>query len=536
MRIQQTKGGLLEDVYSWILENPDYQKWHDDDQQSRLLWIRGDPGKGKTMLLCGIVDKLKNSSVKSQLLSFFFCQATDSRINNAIAVLRGLIRQFVNQQPWLILHFQKKYDDRGKELFEDINSWVAVSQILTDILEDCDSKNISLILIIDGLDECQTNLRELLDMIMQKWSSYSHVKWIISSRNWPSIHERLDSAGQLSLELNAKSVSTAVELYIQHKVHQLEKLKRYDLGTRDGVQQQLVKNADGTFLWVALVCQYLEKMQRDPLTKLQKLPPGLNPLYKRMMKEILESEDMELEDTNLCKQILGFMAVAYRPTTLKELASFIETSEAPSNNIDSLKTDIGLCGSFLTVRDNTVYFVHQSAKDFLVDKASNEIFPSGMGEVHHTIFSRSLQMMRRTLQRDIYSLHMPGFPINQVKPPEPDPLASVRYSCIHWVKHLHDYHSCKMAKPHEDLQDGGIVDNFLRKNYLHWLEALALLGGIPEGVLAMSQLADLVQVSHETLLLHSPQVVLILIFAIENHRKVPIACSHLGCTSIYSLL
>lgn len=458
------------------------------------------------MLLCGIVDNLKKSNVKSQLLSFFFCQATDSRINNATAVLRGLIHQLVNQQPSLISHIHKKYIDRGKELFEDINSWVAVSQILTDILEDCDLRNI--ILVIDGLDECQVNLCELLDRIMQKWSSYSHVKWIVSSRNWPSIHERLDAAGQLSLELNAKSVSTAVGLYIQHKMRQLVKLKKYDPETQDAIQQQLVQNAEGTFLWVALVCQYLERLPpRDPLTKLHKFPRGLGPLYKRMMREIFESDTLELEDVDLCKRILAVMTVVYRPVTLRELVSLAETSEALSDHAELSETDIGFCGSFLTVKDNTVYFVHQSAKDFLVEKASSEIFPSGMEEVHHTISSKSLQAMTRILKRDIYSLHAPGFPVDQVKQPEQDPLAPVRYSCIHWVNHLHDYHSQQTTKYHEDLQDGGMVDKFLQKKYLHWLEALALLGRYPEGVVAMSRLADLVQVSHaENSLLCSPKI------------------------------
>jgi hypothetical protein len=53
-RIEQDKGGLLRDSYQWVLENSDFQRWRDDGQ-SRLLWIRGDPGKGKTMLLCGII-------------------------------------------------------------------------------------------------------------------------------------------------------------------------------------------------------------------------------------------------------------------------------------------------------------------------------------------------------------------------------------------------------------------------------------------------------------------------------------------------
>jgi Heterokaryon incompatibility protein (HET)/NACHT domain len=76
-RIEDIKGGLLKDSYHWILENSDFQRWR-NDQQSRLLWIKGDPGKGKTMLLCGIIDELNKSMAKTALLSYFFCQATDS--------------------------------------------------------------------------------------------------------------------------------------------------------------------------------------------------------------------------------------------------------------------------------------------------------------------------------------------------------------------------------------------------------------------------------------------------------------------------
>lgn len=120
-RIEDTKGGLLEDSYHWILENSDFQQWR-NNQQSRLLWIKGDPGKGKTMLLCGITNELKRSIPKSVLLSYFFCQATDSRINNATAVLRGLIYLLVKYQPSLISHVRTRYDQAGKTLFEDANA------------------------------------------------------------------------------------------------------------------------------------------------------------------------------------------------------------------------------------------------------------------------------------------------------------------------------------------------------------------------------------------------------------------------------
>ena len=42
MRIEETKGGLLEDSYHWILENSDFQQWR-NDQQSRLIPARARP-------------------------------------------------------------------------------------------------------------------------------------------------------------------------------------------------------------------------------------------------------------------------------------------------------------------------------------------------------------------------------------------------------------------------------------------------------------------------------------------------------------
>jgi len=175
VRIEDTKGGLIADSYRWILENCDPKQWR-NNQQSHLLWIKGDPGKGKTMLLCGIVDELKKSIAEPDLLSFFLCQATDSRINNATAVLRGLIYLLVDQQPSLISHVRKKHDHAGKALFEDANAWVALSEIFTNILQDRSLNNTYLI--IDALDECVADLSKLLDFIVQKSSVSPRVKWI----------------------------------------------------------------------------------------------------------------------------------------------------------------------------------------------------------------------------------------------------------------------------------------------------------------------------------------------------------------------
>jgi hypothetical protein len=492
-RIEETKGGLLEDSYCWILDNDEFRQWR-DDKHSRLLWIKGDPGKGKTMLLCGIVKELEKSMSKTDLLSYFFCQATDSRINNATAVLRGLVYLLVDQQPSLIFHLRKKHDHAGKTLFEDANAWVALSEIFINILQD-PSLN-STYLIIDALDECITDLLKLLDFVIEKSSISPHIKWIVSSRNWPDIEERLERAGhkmRLCLELNAKSVSTAVSIYIQHKVLQLAKLKKYDDKTRVAVLQHLTLNAKDTFLWVALVCQNLEKTPRwNTLVKLDAFPPGLDSLYQRMMEQICN-----LDNADLFKRILTSTATVYRPITLKELTSLVEMLEDMSDDLELLREIISLCGSFLIIREKTIYFVHQSAKDYLLTKAFDEIFPSGREEAHYVIFSRSLQVMSRTLRRDMYRLYALGYPIERVELPDPDPLAASRYSCIYWVDHLCDWNANPRVNHRVDLQDGGVVDVFVRKKYLYWLEALSLCRRMSEGVLSMAKLEALIQVNQQ---------------------------------------
>jgi hypothetical protein len=488
-RIEETKGGLLKDAYRWVLDHPDFRRWR-DDAQTQLLWVKADPGKGKTMLLCGIIDELQESLSSTGVLSYFFCQATDSRINNATAVLRGLLYMLVSQQPSLVSHVRKKYDCAGKTMFEDANAWVALKEVCADVLRDpCLTTTY---LIIDALDECVTDLPKLLDFIAKQSSASSRVKWIVSSRNWPEIERSLEDAGhkvKLSLELNAASVSTAVQVFIDQRVSELAQQNRYDEPTKRAVLEHLASNANDTFLWVALVCQHLRATaKRNVLRKLELFPPGLDALYERMMQQISKTDDAEL-----CKQVLAAVALVYRPITLKELLTLVEPLEDVADDSE-LREIIGLCGSFLALRGQTVYFVHQSAKDFLLAKAVREVFPAGREAAHQAIFARSLQIMSRTLRRDMYGLKALGTPIDDVQVPEPDPLAAVRYSCVHWVDHLCDSNPTSSASYAECLRDRGVVDRFLRKKCLYWLESLSLCKSMSKGIVSMRKLQILVQV------------------------------------------
>jgi hypothetical protein len=490
-RIEETIGGLLAESYSWVLDNTTFKQWR-NDQHGRLLWVKGDPGKGKTMLLCGVIDELRSFMPQTASLSYFFCQATDSRINSATAVLRGLLYMLLHQQPSLASHVRKKYDHAGKSLFEDANAWVALSEIFAEVLQDASLS--TTYLIIDALDECVAGLSELLNFIAKQSSASSRVKWVVSSRNWPDIEEELERAEhktRLSLELNTMSVAAAVQVFIRQKVRQLARDKRYTLEVEDKVLQRLTSNANDTFLWVALVCQDLKTTPKwNVLKKLDQLPPGLDSLYKRMLQQIGESDSAEI-----CLRVLALTAVLYRPVTVAELVMLTKQLADFTDDLESVREIIALCGSFLTLRDDTVYFVHQSAKDFLTTKAQNRIFLDGIECVHRDIFARSLTVLQMTLRRDIYNLQEPGHPAGDVQTPLLDPLAVSRYPCVYWIDHLCDSRlETATSNANKDSEDATITNTFLRQKYLYWLEALSLCGSIAKGVVSMTKLWDLVQV------------------------------------------
>ncbi|KAK5110236.1 hypothetical protein LTR85_001306 [Meristemomyces frigidus] len=402
-RIEETIGGLLADPYRWVLKNPTFQQWQ-LDLHSRLL-----------------------------------------------------------QQPALVAHIRKRYDQAGKSVFEDANAWVVLIEIFADMLQDSILR-ITYIL-IDALDECVTDLPKLLRFVAKQSSVCSRVKWIVSSRN------------------------CAVDVFIQRKVDQLSHEKQYKAEDRSAVLQHLTSNANGTFLWVAWVCQDLRATPKWNVSKkLALLPPGIYAFHKRMMQQVSESDSAEI-----CQQVLASIAILYRPVTVLELAALVTPLKDLVHDLESVREIVTLCGSFLTLREDKVYFVHQTAKDFFLANTSDEVFPHGTEAAHYAIFSRSLSILSETLHRDMICMEALGTPIDDVQPPDPDPLATSRYPCVYWIEHLYHSNDMSQANGISDAQVMFVINKFLSTKYLYWLEGLSLCRSIAKGIVSMGELCSIVR-------------------------------------------
>ena len=490
-RIEASKDQLLEGSCSWILTDSAFVDWWNNDD-SRLLWIHGDPGKGKTMMMIALISEVSRRLIDlpgSNVLAYFFCQNTSNDLNTTVSVLRGLIYHLVDQEKKLIRHVRKSYDSAGRRLFEDGNALYALQMVFLDMLKDPSLGNVYFM--VDALDECDPKILELLEWIIRKNSEVSpKIKWLTTSRNEPAFIERLGRGHQLhtSLELNSDHVAGAVANFIDYKINELAGSKLYTSELQVFVRKSLREKAEGTFLWVALVCKQLSKVRPQKAKSfLERAPSGLEPLYERMLDQIFNKEDKD--DIELCRRILCSVTLAFRPLRLGEIAVFARILES------DLKGLVSHCGSFITVREETAYLVHQSVKDYLSNGKTQRVFHLGQENEHANTARLCLEVMSNTLKKDICDLKTPGIclsDVNETRIGAHIPFHA-QYACLYWVEHL------QQASPTNQetlfLREGCQVYTFFECHFLHWLEALGLMSKVSEAVLAIKSLCSIPRVN-----------------------------------------
>ncbi|WAO86263.1 NACHT domain-containing protein [Fusarium falciforme] len=476
-RIEELKGGLLAKPCDWVFADACFAQWR-NPQSNRLLWIKADSGKGKTMLLCSIINWLQIN--EEATLAYFFCQKSDENLSSSAAVLRGLVYMLAREHGTVRELVQDEYKNAGRSLFCDHNAWYALKEILSKALHQEGLGDI--VIIVDALDECMIGIHQLLNLVAKFSSETPRVKWIVSSRNESDIEQHFDEFMEdpiLRIELGASSEAASFRTYLQSKVDELAEAQCYGKETKMAVKLHLERNANANLHWVTLACQTLERARRgQAIDTVHLFPPGLDNLYLHLFRQILESFG-----DRPCQKVLAFAAVVSRPISLTEFSCLAGIEKNETVQL------VGICHAFLTLQHETIYFVHQSAKDFLLSSSA----PIEVAPTHREIIERSLQAMNSTLERDIYKLKRPGVSIDEFDVPQPDPLASIHYSCIFWADHLITLASEGREAISDLIADGGPVDLFLRQSFLNWVEALSLLKSFPSGVRSIARLLSLLE-------------------------------------------
>jgi ankyrin repeat protein len=361
-----TKGTRADGTCEWIIQNESYRSWLHGG--TRLLWVSGGPGKGKTMLSIFLTEERRlTQKAEDAELVFFFCSHQDEKRNTAIAVLRGLLYQIVGKRRNLVKHVLL-YFETPEKAQQTLSSLETLWIIFRRLVQDVDLG--TMFCVLDGLDECdQDTLRLLVPKIIDIFSPENSdsatkaFKMVIVSRDIPGLH----GCRQVKLDPdNDTQVASDIERFISARVGKLSSIEGFNDEFCVTVQKTLLERSEGTFLWAGFVINELDQKKTctEVVETLESLPRGLPAVYSRMLLQI------ESRHRRTSSIILRWVAMAFRPLTLQELAAAIGTG-SPFSVItieQAIRDKIALCEPFLKVQEQRVGLVHQSARDYLLRK------------------------------------------------------------------------------------------------------------------------------------------------------------------------
>lgn len=459
-------------------------RWKDGDDVC-LLWIKGGAGKGKTMMSIGLIEQISelSSATKdgSVVVTYFFCQNADYELNRAEAIVKGLIRRLFEQREDVGSALRKLWDDENRRVFSTTVSLRDLWGIFLAMVDQCECRKV--FVVIDALDECASaGMIDLLRLITRTGLDMPRkLKWLLTSRPLDAAEQTLLAGHeqvQVSLELESAHISRAVDTYISHKVGELNCRHRYGPGLRQKIESELMEKAEGTFLWVSLVCKRIEKLhERDVLLAIRDTPPGLRALYSRVFSELGQGDSSMVKR---CMRLLKAMMLAFRPLAIAELESVIGLGHEEAIRPEVVER----CTSFIMMRKNSVEFVHQSARDYLAGINGDSPLEDHESYGHGEVALSTLAFLADHLKANLLDLPRPDSTWTAAGPiegrKENELLAKVEYAATFWMQHVGAARSSGLVDG--IFSEGGQTDTLLSTKFLEWLECLSLLQRLPIGV------------------------------------------------------
>ncbi|KAF2231818.1 ankyrin [Viridothelium virens] len=351
---------------SWVFESHSYQQWHDGEEHG-ILWVRGIPGSGKSVLASTLIHEL--SEEKVPVLYFFFRHTIEANHSP-----EGLLRDWLAQ----VLEYSPPLQKELKELLEDCKGpSLSIEDISLAQLRGYLRKALTYLrrvyCVIDALDEMDQDVLEpflkSLDALGQ-WRP-SEIKLVLTSRPIVTVEQKLKVVKILDVRLDKKHVEKDISRYVQHRLD----ASLVSKGNHELIRQSILKKADGLFLYAKLALDTLPSAETDVQKHLDQMPANLSVMYTTLLNEHSSKTDVS---TGLQEIVLQLVTHATRPLRLLEIAELLRSTQDIRTDLKATKDLVlSICGPLLEVLpDETVRVVHHSLTEYLTDAAvSSDVRP-----------------------------------------------------------------------------------------------------------------------------------------------------------------
>jgi Cdc6-like AAA superfamily ATPase len=470
----------VEGTCTWFLQHANFLEWV--KQGSGPLLVSADPGCGKSVLAKYLIDHVLPGS--ATVCYFFFKDQDQNTVRQALC---ALLHQLISQKPALIKHAMIQYKIDGEGLTHSTKSLWTILQHAAQ-----DQQAGSVIFVLDALDEClDSEFRNLMWNIESQShsnkSNHSRLRYLMTSRPYEQIVSNfrglLKSFPRIHIpgEEESEAISQEVSHVIKYRVERLAEEMKLTDEVKNDLADRLVRTEHRTYLWVYLV---FDNMKTEGFKKTKKgieeatnsLPRNVNEAYERILAKS--------RDQATVRRALAMILAASRPLTLPELNLALEIKETTQSTQDldlereeDFKSRLrSWCGLFVSVHHGKVYFLHQTAREFLLaDSLHSASIPQGMQWQHSISIQGAHKVLAECCVRYLSFLNSDASLVAGVTDEETIDIphaALFYYSAQFWPMHFRE--SCFSSN--EDAEISRLVltvcnsdsRSFLQWSRVHW--------------------------------------------------------------------
>lgn len=356
-----------EQTCSWIMDTLEYMRWQNKSlwgEHHGILWIKGNPGAGKSTLMKYALGVAQLQDSAGVLVPYFFNARGQAVERSAEGMYRSLLHELLTRLPHL-------YSSRSSRSLPYRDSWsveLLESMLRTAVLSLGPGEPVTCY--IDALDECEEHeirdivafFEDLGNLVIPRNIQFC---LCLSSRHYP--HITMDRYEELRLDDQDEHLRD-VSKYVKSSLNRLS----VPHAIKDDIKSNIESRSAGVFLWVVLVLKFLREAwdngatHSELIASLRRVPSKLQDLFA----SILEHAD---SDT-----ISAFRWVLYskHELTCKELYFAIRTSAGQLHTGAWDENDVSRDGmrrfilhktrGLVEVTGYYTRFIHESVREHLL--------------------------------------------------------------------------------------------------------------------------------------------------------------------------
>ncbi|KAJ6566485.1 ankyrin repeat-containing domain protein [Mycena capillaripes] len=366
----------------WLLSCSAFKEW--ESGSGKIIWCRGMPGAGKTVLSSLVVHYLTDQSQETNIgVAAIYLNHKETEVQTPVNILTSLWKQLVAG---------KALSPEVVELYTRLHRQgirPAIHEVF-DMLKLAIAKEEKFYLVVDALDEYPEDHRNILLKYLSRAMLGSTVNLMITSRP----HIIVDASFPEVQIVEIRATEDDIRKYVDIQITESSRLSRHVQtcpGLAEEIKSKIVDNVEGMFLLAKLHTGSLATKNTIKAVRhaLQHLPANLNQTYDDAMNRI---NSQNTDDQQLAHLVLTWVAYAKRPLSVEELGEALTiepnaTNLDPDNRVD-INIVLSVCAGLIIVDEEmaVVRLIHYTTQHYF-DAIRAIQFP----DAHTYIASRCLE-------------------------------------------------------------------------------------------------------------------------------------------------